>query len=133
MMDTRALDRRLVEWADAYGGGKYADLGFSPTNILARVVEMGGHIPNATARIACAEKTPADEVEAIVRGMDMVWMAQEAAVLRCDYFRPGISIEHRLALLRSAGMVMGKSTYYRNLDLAREYVGLKLTEKALAR
>ena len=130
-MDARALDRRLVRWASEYGGGRYADLGYSSTNILARVVEMGGFVPTATGKASCAERTPADEIEAIVRGMETVWMASEAAVLRCDYFRPGISIEHRLSLLRSAGCAIGKSTYYRQLETAREYVALKLAEKGV--
>jgi hypothetical protein len=125
-VDVRALDRRLDEWASEYGGGRSENLGFSPTTILARVVEMGGFVPGGSGRIASAERTPADEVEALVRHMEAGSLYDEAKVLRCHYFRPDLAMTHRLDALRSMGLAMSERTYYRRLDAAREVVWIRL-------
>ena len=124
-LDARGVDRRLVEWAGEFGGGKHANLGYPSRNILDRLGEPRG----GNGRIACAERTPADHVESLVRKMETNGMAREAAILRCEYFRPQISMPHRMDLMRSAGHGMSRETYGRGLELAFEYVGLNLSLK----
>ncbi len=122
------LDRRLREWGSEFGGGKYADLGFPAANILARVVEMGGHVPNTSRRLVSKERTPADQIELIVRRMESGAFYELAQVLRCDFFRPGIAMTHRLDALRAVGQAMSERTYYERLAEAKEVVCYGLEE-----
>lgn len=120
-MHDERLHLRLVEWADEYGGGRYEDLGYPARNTLHKVIEMGGYVPNAAGRIRCAERTPADEVDAIVRQLAVEhW--REMQVLRVDYFRPNIAMETRLALLGRVGCGMGRTSYFERLRQAKELV-----------
>jgi hypothetical protein len=127
-MHANELDRRLREWGAEYGGGKYDNLGFPASNILARVVEMGGFVPGSNGRLVSRERTPADEVERVVRKMEQGAMYELAQVVRCDYFRPGIAMTHRLELLRRIGLPMSERTYYGRLAEGKEVVCCELEE-----
>jgi hypothetical protein len=116
------LHRRLTEWADAYGGGKYESLGYPKRNTLATVIEMGGYVPNASGRIQSTERTPADRVQAVVQAMPYAL----AQVLRCDYFMPNLAMPSRLDRLRAVGIRVSKNTYYPMLSEAEEWVNLQL-------
>jgi len=125
-MRASELERRLREWSAEYAGGKYENLSYPATNVLARVVEMGGFVPGSNGRIASKERTPADEVERVVRQMEAEAFYWHAMVLRCWYFRPNIAMSHRLALMRSVGRAMRTETFEELLVEAHEIVAFKL-------
>ena len=116
------LRRRLTEWADAYGGGRYENLGYPKRNTLYAVVEMGGYVPNPSGRIHSSERTPADKIQALVEKMPYAL----AQVLRCDYFQPHLAMPDRLNRLRAVGVRVSKNTYYPTLADAEEWIDLNL-------
>lgn len=131
MIDGIELERRLLGWAQEYGGSKYANVGWQGINLLQTLVDHKGFVPSTRGYIPVPIRSAADEVEAIVRRMEEADMARYARVLRCDYFLPNISVDDRLRKMRRVGFGMSRSIYYSVLDGAKLYVRGELSAKAV--
>lgn len=116
------VEARLVDWAREYGGGRYEAIGWSTgPHILAKLIEFGGFMPGSGAPRGTIAMTAADEVDRVVKRLAQSWPAH-AAVIRSDYFSPGMAMGSRLEFLRLQGHKMGKSSYYQFLESAKLYV-----------
>lgn len=122
------LERRLVEWGKEYGGGRYefASGGLSPLYVMmkwhGRPPQGLGYTPTNTA---------ADEVHAAVKALaaqEQGWLPAE--VLRCEYWLPGQPIDSKLQKLRRIGDNVGRTTYYKHLRRARQFVAESLNLRA---
>lgn len=130
MIDSIELERRLLGWAQEYGGGRYANVGWQGINLLQTLVEHKGFVPNSRGYVPVPIRSAADEVESIVRDMEDGDMRRYAKVLRCDYFLPNLSVDERLQKMRRAGFGMSRASYYAVLDGAKMYLRGELSAKA---
>lgn len=132
MIEKQALEARLLAWAEEYGGGKYANVGWSGRNLLATLIEHEGFVPDARGFIPIPIRSPADEVESVVIGMETGGWLRQAKVLRCDYFQPTLDIESRLRSMRAIGFSMSRTAYYDLLTQAKAYVAGALSKAVAA-
>lgn len=121
-MDKDELETRLKGWADEYGGGRYENIGFQSRNMLKTLIDHKGFVPDSRGFIPIPIKSAADEIEAIVRGMETGSYLKQARVLRCDYFLPNAPIETRLKNLNRIGISASRAGYYDYLAQAKAYV-----------
>jgi len=124
------LEERLKEWAMEYGGGKYDNLGFQSRNILQRLIEHGGFVPDSGGFRPTEIRTRADEVEKAVNRMEQAGWRISGAVLRLDYFCPKMAMPRRLEVLRAGGFHVARSNYYFRLHEARAFVAGMLAAKS---
>lgn len=115
------LDARLKEWAKEYGGSRYENIGFRSRNLLQRLIEHGGFVPDSGGFRPVPIRTAADEVETIVLRMERAWFAN-GRVLRCEFYAPNMAMEARLEVLRQIGLPMSRTGYYDKLDAAKMFV-----------
>lgn len=132
-MITRAqLEARLVAWAEEYGGSRYANVGWSGHNSLSTLIEHQGFMPDSRGFIPIPIRSPADEVEQVVRSMEKGAWERQAKVLRCDYFHPTWAIDVRLRAMVAAGFPMSRAGYYDLLAQAKACVAGALSNLAAA-
>lgn len=132
MMDRTELENRLKAWAEEYGGGKYANVGWSGRNLLATLIEHEGFVPDARGFVQIPIRSPADEVEAAVRGMEVGGWIRQAKSLRCDYFHPSWAIDVRLQAMRAIGFQVSRAAYYDLLAQAKAFVAGALSKPEAA-
>ena len=124
------LERRLTNWAQEYGGGRYEHVGWHSRSVLAALIEHKGEIPNSRGYIPIPTQTQADEVECVVRRMAPAGLYRAECVLRCEYFMYHSAEESKLCSLRAIGMPLGRSAYYSELARAKAFVAGALTHVA---
>lgn len=117
-----SVEQLLVQWGREYGGRDDARLGWPKRSTLQTVVEHHGFAPGGTGPTPIPIRTKADEVELVVRQMEESGYFVPGRVLRCDYFQPKWSIEHRLQELRKTGVSISRAGYYAYLNVAKAYV-----------
>jgi hypothetical protein len=132
VIDSIELERRLLGWAQEYGGGKYANVGWQGINLLQTLIDHQGFVPNSRGYIPVPIRSAADEVETIVCSMEAGDMVRYAKVLRCDYFLPNLSVDERLKRMRRVGFGMSRASYYAVLDGAKMYLRGELSAKSRA-
>ena len=111
------IEARLIQWAREYGLGGEKNIGWPGANVLHKAgMPLGDRIPPGHIL------TDADRVQNIVAGMEKGGRYRQAMVLRCDYFRPGLAMDSRLAWLTRVGQRMSKATYETNLREAKAFV-----------
>ncbi|SDX52404.1 hypothetical protein [Lysobacter enzymogenes] len=131
MIDRTALESRLRNWAEEYGGSKYANVGWPGQNMIQTLVEHKGFVPDSRGFIPVPIRSQADEVETVVREMEQGDYMRQAKVLRCDYFHPGMAIDARLYAMRRIGLGISRTAYYDLLAQAKAMVaGALSTAKA---
>jgi len=117
---TTDLESRLQDWARVWGGGIYG-IGGGSSSPLGSMIKWGGRAPSGLGHMP---ETPlADEVNQVVS--DLMRSARgrtPAAVLKCEYFHLGWALEHKLDDLRARSVELGRTTYYKNLRIARDHV-----------
>lgn len=116
------LEARLVAWAEEYGEGGGPGIGWASQNLLQTLIDHRGFVPNSRGYVPVPIRTEADEVEAIVRGMEASGWFRHGRVLRCDYYRPNMAIEARLAMMRRIGLPISRAGYYDYLAQAKAFV-----------
>lgn len=117
------LERRLIEWADEYGGGRYDHIGWPGSSSVAVLMTYHGRAPQGLHQPAIIG-TAADQIEDIVRALAKQRGGRAcAAVLRTEYWMRSAALEHKLERLRIKDGVHVTATDYQRLMLAaREYV-----------
>ena len=127
MIDVTELDVRLRGWAEEYGGGKYAHVGWHSRNLLQTLVEHQGFVPSSRGFVPIPIRSAADLVEKVVRDMETSDMLRHAKVLRCDYFQPNATVDQRLRSMSRIGFGMSRAGYYDLLAQAKCYVRAALS------
>jgi hypothetical protein len=123
MRRSAELELRLTEWADAYRGGKYEDIGYPSRSWLYNAMLYQGPSPQGLHPRGVRDKTPADEVEEAVMHLEKQQGGFRAGrVLRAEYWMRHASEEQKLRALRYTGFNMGRVTYYDQLWVARVHV-----------
>lgn len=116
------LESRLVAWGKEYGEGGGPGIGWASQNLLQTLIDHRGFVPTSRGYVPVPIHTEADEVEAIVRGMEASGWFRHGRVLRCDYYRPNMAIEARLAMMRRIGLPISRAGYYDYLAQAKAFV-----------
>lgn len=132
MIDRTALESRLRNWAEEYGGSKYANVGWPGRNMIQTLVEHQGFVPDARGFIPVPIRSLADDVEAVVREMEQGDYHRQAKALRCDYFQPSMAIDVRLQRMRAIGLPMSRAGYYDLLAQAKAFVAGALSRAEAA-
>lgn len=132
MIDKTELDRRLQGWASEYGGSRYENVGWSGRNLIQTLIEHKGFVPNSAGYVPIPIRSAADEVEAVVRDMEVHGWLKQAKVLRCDFFRPEWAIDQRLRELSKIGFGMSRAAYYDRLAEAKGMIAAALSKPAAA-
>lgn len=126
------LEARLVAWAKEYGEGSGPGIGWSGQNLLQTLVDHRGFVPSSRGYVPVPIHTGADEVETIVRGMEAAGWFRHGRALRCDYYRPNMAIDARLAMMRRIGLPMSRAGYYDYVAQARAFVAGALFKSVAA-
>jgi hypothetical protein len=129
-MDKKALEGRLENWAEEYGGGRYEDIGYASRNILQTLIEHKGFIPSSRGFIPIPIRSMADEVESAVRLMESLRYFRQGRVIRCEYFIRTAPMEVRLSNLKRIGISTSRAGYYDYLAIAKAFVAGKLAKEA---
>jgi hypothetical protein len=129
-MDKKALEGRLENWAEEYGGGRYEDIGYASRNILQTLIEHKGFIPSSRGFIPIPIRSMADEVESAVRLMESLGYFRQGRVIRCEYFIRTAPMEVRLSNLKRIGISTSRAGYYDYLAIAKAFVAGKLAKEA---
>jgi hypothetical protein len=116
------LESRLVEWGQEYGGSQYENIGYKTQNLLQRLIEHGGFVPDSGGFRPVPIRTAADEVEAAVAQMERAGWRDLARIIRLDYFCPRMAMPARLDTLRALGIRVSRAGYYLKLNEAKAYV-----------
>jgi hypothetical protein len=121
---TSDLERRLIEWADEYGGGRYDHIGWPGSSSVAVLMTYHGRAPQGLHQRAIIG-TAADQVEDIVRSLAKQTGGRTcAAILRTEYWMRSAALEHKLERLRiKDGIHVTENDYQRLMVAARDYVG----------
>jgi hypothetical protein len=130
LMDKKGLERRLIDWAMEYGGGRYENIGYASRNILQTLMEHEGFVPSAGGYRSIPINTPADEIETAVRMMEATGYLRPGRVIRCEYFLPNAAMEVKLSNLERIGVAIKRPTYYDYLSIAKAFVVGQLTRQA---
>jgi hypothetical protein len=122
-MKATELERRLTEWADEYAGGKYENVGWSGSSVLAVAIKYHGRAPQGLHPRPIIG-TPADEVELAVRAMRPQRGGElMVAALRAEYWMRSAALEHKLQRIRHKERLrINERSYYTHLKLAKQYV-----------
>ena len=114
------LEQRLVEWGREYGGGRYERESGSGS-WLSSMMKWHGRPPSGLGYVASC--TAADEVQKAVEALSQHEGGLiPACVLSCEYLTPGQPLESKLHRLRQRGDNLGKTSYYKHLRKARQFV-----------
>lgn len=117
------LERRLIEWAEEYGGGRYDNIGWPGTSTLSVMMTYHGRAPQGLQQRTVIG-TAADEIELIVREMaKQPGGRTRAAILRTEYWMKSAALEHKLERLRVKDHVrITGEDYSRIMVAARDFV-----------
>lgn len=132
MIDRTELESRLRNWAEEYGGSKYANVGWPGRNMIQTLVEHKGFVPDSRGFVPVPIRSLADEVETVVREMEQGDYMRQAKVLRCDYFQPGMAIDVRLQRMRQLGMSISRAGYYDLLSQGKALIVGALSHRSVA-
>lgn len=119
------LEAALVQWSREYGKGPADNLGYGSQNALYRLERHAGWLPPPEP-VRAPTRTEADRVEDFVRELERTEGWKHAQVLRIDYYEPNMAMDSRLKRLRRIGVVCSKDGYYAYLDLAKEFIRVRL-------
>jgi hypothetical protein len=121
---TDELERRLKEWADEYGGGRYDNIGWPASSSISVLMTYYGRAPQGLNQPPILG-TAADQIETIVQTLNKQTGGRAcAAILRTEYWMRSAALEHKLERLRvKDGVRVSERDYGRLLVAAREYVG----------
>lgn len=118
------LERRLIEWADEYGGGRYDYIGWPASSSVAVLMTYHGRAPQGLQQ-GTVIGTAADQVEDVVRELSrQIGGRACAAILRTEYWMRSAALEHKQERLRNKDCVfVSDDDYARLMVAARDYVG----------
>jgi hypothetical protein len=118
------LERRLIEWGDEYGGGRYDYIGWPASSSVAVLMTYHGRAPQGLQQ-GTVIGTAADQVEDIVRELSKQPGGRAcAAILRTEYWMRSAALEHKQERLRIKDHVyVSDDDYGRLMIVGRDYVG----------
>lgn len=135
---TSELECLLQQWGRQYGGSRYENVGFPTQNVLVRVIQHKGHIPDSQiARRVVKLDSTADQVEAAVLRMHAEGVDGEADahILRVTYDPATVDVNARMRRLHAVGRRVGnlilanikRTSMYARMDRAKTRLAVILT------
>lgn len=123
MRRNQDLESRLIAWAHEYGGGRYENIGYPKENVLQRVIDHKGFMPDSGGFKKPPMRTQADDVQEAVSALERQekgWGPSLA--LRCEYFNARQPIEEKLRAMSRLGVSASRVRYYQLLRLGKVHV-----------
>jgi hypothetical protein len=140
MLSQSQLDERLREWTHEYGWGGLRG-GIRGRNLLQRLIDHAGFVPERCNPTGRSHQTWGDEVEAVVADLqtappdprDPGYTYRVAMALRVTHLGPSHwPPEERIAALRKVGVVISRASYYKLLEIGHMYLRASIRAREAA-